>query len=81
MQKSPSALLDCFDRYLAEVGVEGFESLRCERPAFDLVEHGVGMSTLGVAMVDAFGGPIAVSIPAPTHCFNDQRDALSISIL
>lgn len=49
--------------------------------AFDLAEHGVGISAVGVAVVDAFGRPIAVSIPAPTHRFNAQRESLSESLI
>jgi DNA-binding IclR family transcriptional regulator len=48
--------------------------------AFDLAEHGIGISAVGVAMVDAFGRPVAVSIPAPTHRFNLEREALSQSL-
>ena len=49
--------------------------------AFDLGEHDVGISAVGVAVLDAFGRPVAVSIPAPTHRFNAERDALSAAIL
>jgi DNA-binding IclR family transcriptional regulator len=56
------------------------ETARRKHLAFDLGEHGVGISAVGVAVVDAFGRPVAVSIPAPTHRFNLQRDALSRSL-
>ncbi len=56
------------------------EATRRKHFAFDLAEHGVGISAVGVAVVDAFGRPVAVSIPAPTHRFNAQRDALSHSL-
>jgi DNA-binding IclR family transcriptional regulator len=56
------------------------DMVRRKHLAFDLAEHGVGISAVGVAVVDAFGRPVAVSIPAPTHRFNNQRDALSISL-
>jgi DNA-binding IclR family transcriptional regulator len=56
------------------------EAVRRKHLAFDLGEHGVGISAVGVAVVDAFGRPIAVSIPAPSHRFNLQRDPLSQSL-
>ena len=49
--------------------------------AFDLAEHGVGICAVGVAVVDAFGRPVGVSIPAPSHRFNAQRKSLSHSLL
>jgi DNA-binding IclR family transcriptional regulator len=56
------------------------ETIRRKHLAFDLAEHGVGISAVGVAVVDAFGRPVAVSIPAPTHRFNAERAALSQSL-
>ena len=51
---------------------------RAQHLAFDLGEHGVGISAVGVAVLDAFGRPVAVSIPAPTHRFNaDASRSLS----
>jgi DNA-binding IclR family transcriptional regulator len=44
--------------------------------AFDLGEHGIGISAVGIALFDAFGRPVAVSIPAPTHRFDAERDKL-----
>ena len=57
------------------------EMARRKHLAFDLGEHGVGISAAGVAVLDEFGRPIAVSIPAPSHRFNVQRDALAQSLL
>lgn len=57
------------------------EAARRKRIAFDLGEHDVGISAVGVAVVDPFGRPVAVSIPAPTHRFNDQRDTLAETLL
>ncbi len=45
--------------------------------AFDLAEHAMGISAVGVAVVDPYGRPVAVSIPAPTHRFNAQRALIS----
>jgi len=52
------------------------EATRRKHMAFDLGEHGQGISAVGVAMLDTSGRPIAVSIPAPTHRFEAQREAL-----
>jgi DNA-binding IclR family transcriptional regulator len=49
--------------------------------AFDLGEHGEGISAVGAAVLDAFGRPVAVSIPAPEHRFKAQRQALSDALL
>ena len=53
------------------------EAARRRHLAFDLGEHDVGISAVGVATLDSFGRPIAVSIPAPTHRFAARRDELS----
>ena len=57
------------------------EATRRKHLAFDLGEHGAGISAVGVAVLDAFGRPVAVSIPAPTHRFNAQRHSLSQALL
>ncbi|HUZ66793.1 MAG TPA: IclR family transcriptional regulator [Beijerinckiaceae bacterium] len=49
--------------------------------AFDLEEHAKGVSAVGVAMLDALGRPVAVSIPAPSQRFPEQRDRLVARIL
>jgi DNA-binding IclR family transcriptional regulator len=54
--------------------------VRRKHLAFDLGEHGEGISAVGVAMLDAFGRPVAVSIPAPTHRFDAQREQLSATL-
>jgi DNA-binding IclR family transcriptional regulator len=56
------------------------EAARRKHLAFDLAEHGVGISAAGIAVIDAFGRPVSVSIPAPTHRFNAERDELSRSL-
>jgi DNA-binding IclR family transcriptional regulator len=56
------------------------DTVRRKHLALDLAEHGVGISAMGVAVIDAFGRPVAVSVPAPTHRFNAQRDALAQSL-
>ena len=57
------------------------ETARRKHLAFDLAEHGVGISAVGVAVLDVFGRPVAVSIPAPTHRFSAQRDSLAQSLV
>jgi DNA-binding IclR family transcriptional regulator len=57
------------------------ETARRKRFAHDLGEHDAGISAVGVAVVDPFGRPIAVSIPAPTHRFNQHRDQLTEALL
>jgi DNA-binding IclR family transcriptional regulator len=56
------------------------EATRRKHLAFDHAEHGAGISAVGVAVVDAFGRPVAVSIPAPTQRFNAQRETISASL-
>ena len=53
------------------------DATRRKHLAFDLQEHGAGISAVGVAVLDAFGRPVAVSIPAPTDRFNDRRELLA----
>jgi DNA-binding IclR family transcriptional regulator len=53
------------------------DGVKCKNLAFDIGEHDVGISAVGTAVLDAFGRPVAVSIPAPTHRFDAQRDALA----
>lgn len=57
------------------------EGVRRKHLAFDLGEHDHGISAVGVAVLDAFGRPVAVSIPAPTHRFEAERDALAAALL
>jgi DNA-binding IclR family transcriptional regulator len=57
------------------------DATRRKRLAFDLGEHGAGISAVGVAVRDAFGKSIAVSIPAPTDRFNARRDSLAQALL
>lgn len=45
--------------------------------AFDLEEHGPGISAVGTAFLDVVGRPIAVSIPVPTQRFDEQKALLA----
>jgi DNA-binding IclR family transcriptional regulator len=57
------------------------DAARRKRLTFDLGEHGAGISAVGIAVRDAFGKSVAVSIPAPTDRFNAQRDSLAQALL
>jgi DNA-binding IclR family transcriptional regulator len=57
------------------------DTVRRKHLAFDPAEHGIGISAVGIAVRDAFGRPVAVSIPAPNHRFNEQREALAKALL
>jgi DNA-binding IclR family transcriptional regulator len=39
--------------------------------------HTDGISAVGVAVLDVFGRPIAISIPAPSQRFESERDSHS----
>jgi DNA-binding IclR family transcriptional regulator len=49
--------------------------------AFDHEEHGKGISAIGTALVDAYGRPIAISIPAPTTRFVESRAELADQLM
>jgi len=57
------------------------EAVRRRHLAHDLGEHDVGISALGVATLDCFGRPIAVSIPVPTLRFAKRRDQLAKALV
>ena len=57
------------------------ESVRRKHLAFDLGDHDSGIGAVGVATLDSFGRPIAVSIPAPTQRFAARRDELAKALL
>jgi DNA-binding IclR family transcriptional regulator len=56
--------------------IRELDATRRKNIALDLGEHDIGISAIGAAVLDTFGRPVAVSIPAPTHRFNAERDAL-----
>ena len=53
------------------------ETTRRTHLAYDMGAHTDGISAVGVAMLDVFGRPIAISIPAPSQRFASERDSLS----
>jgi DNA-binding IclR family transcriptional regulator len=57
------------------------DAVRRKHLAYDVGEHDSGISAVGVATLDSFGRPIAVSIPAPTQRFAARRDELSKALL
>lgn len=52
------------------------DEIRQTHIAFDIEEHGTGISAIGTALLDMFGRPVAVSIPVPAQRFEEQRDLL-----
>jgi DNA-binding IclR family transcriptional regulator len=57
------------------------EAVRRKHLAFDLGEHDSGIGAVGVATLDSFGRPIAVSIPAPTRRFAARREELAKALI
>jgi DNA-binding IclR family transcriptional regulator len=57
------------------------ETVRRKHLAYDLGEHDEGISAVGVALLDAFGRPVAISIPAPSQRFQAEREALAGALL
>ena len=53
------------------------ETTRRTHLAYDMGAHTDGISAVGVAMLDVFGRPFAISIPAPSQRFASERDSLS----
>jgi DNA-binding IclR family transcriptional regulator len=49
--------------------------------ALDREEHGKGISAIGTALLDLFGRPIAISIPAPTARFLESRAEIAERLL
>ena len=63
------------EKLLAEL-----EEIRRTNLAYDLEEHGGGISAIGIALLDVFGRPIAVSIPTPSQRFEEQRAQLALQL-
>jgi DNA-binding IclR family transcriptional regulator len=57
------------------------EAARRRRLAFDRGEHDPAIGAVGVATLDSFGRPIAVSIPAPIQRFTQRRAELSKALI
>jgi DNA-binding IclR family transcriptional regulator len=57
--------------------IEELSDIRRTHLAYDLEEHGAGISAIGTAIIDHFGRPVAVSIPVPTQRFLENRDSLA----
>jgi DNA-binding IclR family transcriptional regulator len=49
--------------------------------AYDIEEHGAGISAAGIAMLDVFGRPVAVSIPAPSQRFAQEKAHITQKLL
>lgn len=84
---SPEDAADLIDKSIAEHpdfplrsrgNLHGeLDQIRRTHIAFDLEEHGLGISAAGIALLDPMGRPVAVSIPVPAQRFAGQRDVLS----
>lgn len=72
LSEHPGYRLKTRGKLLAEL-----EEVRKTNLAFDLEEHGEGISAVGIALLDMMGRPIAVSIPVPSQRFAEQKDELS----
>lgn len=53
------------------------EEVRQTKLAYDLGEHGEGISAVGTALLDAFGRPVAISVPVPQQRFEDVREEVT----
>jgi DNA-binding IclR family transcriptional regulator len=49
--------------------------------AFDREEHSLGISAAGVAIADPFGNMVALTVPAPTHRFKRNEQAIANRLL
>lgn len=56
------------------------EETRRTHLAFDIEEHGEGISAVGTALLDVFGRPLAISIPVPSQRFEEQRALLAAEL-
>jgi DNA-binding IclR family transcriptional regulator len=61
--------------------IDELNDIRRTHLAYDLEEHGAGISAIGTAVIDHFGRPVAVSIPVPTQRFLENRDAFAEKLL
>ncbi|NOJ45961.1 IclR family transcriptional regulator [Bradyrhizobium archetypum] len=61
--------------------MDELSDIRRTHLAYDLEEHGTGISAIGTAVIDHFGRPVAVSIPVPTQRFLEHRDGLAERLL
>jgi DNA-binding IclR family transcriptional regulator len=57
------------------------DEIRQRHLAYDLEEHGAGISAIGTALIDQVGRPTAISIPVPTQRFLENRDLLAERLL
>jgi DNA-binding IclR family transcriptional regulator len=71
------------DPPLVEPGrlLKEIETTRRTHLAWDIGAHTEGISAVGSAMLDVFGRPFAISIPAPSQRFASERDSLSRALI
>ena len=57
------------------------EQIRKDGVAFDREEHTPGISAAGIALMDALGNPIAISVPVPTQRFDEAKELIAERLL
>jgi len=57
------------------------DQIRKDGVAFDMEEHTPGISAVGIALMDALGNPIAISVPVPTQRFDEARELIAERLL
>lgn len=75
-EKRTPRTLTRLDELLAEL-----EEVRKIGVAFDCEEHTLGICAAGVALRDALGNTIAISVPVPTQRFKEQRELIASRLL
>jgi DNA-binding IclR family transcriptional regulator len=61
--------------------MKDLDAVRKTGVAFDCEEHSLGICAAGVALRDALGNYVAVSVPVPTHRFREQQDEIAERLL
>jgi DNA-binding IclR family transcriptional regulator len=61
--------------------LEDLDQVRKSGLAFDREEHTLGISAVGVGLLDAVGHPMAISVPVPTQRFADMETIISERLL
>ena len=61
--------------------LKDLDGIRKSGIAFDREEHTLGISAVGVSLLDAVGHPMAISVPVPTQRFADMEKFISERLL
>jgi DNA-binding IclR family transcriptional regulator len=76
LAEHPEACAPDIKRLMREIA-----TTRRTHVAYDIEEHGAGISAAGIAMLDVFGRPVAVSIPAPSQRFAQEKAHITKKLL